>query len=165
MTKANQISVRVTDPKDADLLKSWLMQPGVLRWFPMFDEREVEDAVKIWVGYSKYEACFTAEWNGEPCGMANLYLQPYKKLSHQCLFAIIVSENFRNKGVGKTLLEHIMEKAKEKFKIELLHLEVYQGNPAINLYRRMGFKEYGIEPRFIKEKGEYISKIMMQKKL
>ncbi len=165
MNQDSPISIRVTKPEDAAPLKEWLFEPGVLRWFPMFDEREVDDAVRIWVSYAKYEACFTAEWEGVPCGIANFYLQPYKKLAHQCLFAIIVAEKFRNKGIGTALLSHLVKTGKEKFKIETLHLEVYEGNPAIHLYQRMGFKEYGVEPKFIKEKGEYISKIMMQKHL
>lgn len=162
---SDKTTIRVTQPEDAPLLKSWLFEPGVLRWFPMMDEREVDDAVKIWVGYGKYEACFTAEYEGTACGMANLYLQPYKKLAHQCLFAIIVSEKFRNKGIGTQLLNYLMKTAKEKFKIELLHLEVYEGNPAIHLYQRAGFTVYGTEKHFIKDKGEYISKTMMQKSL
>ncbi len=163
---SHNLTIRVTDiEKDSPHLKSWLFEPGVLRWFPMFDEREVDDAVKIWVSYAKYEACFTIECDGVPCGVANLYLQPYKKLSHQCLFAIVVSEKFRNKGIGKELLTHLMKSAKEKFNIEILHLEVYEGNPAIRLYRRMGFIEYGVEKHFIRDNAEYISKIMMQKYL
>ncbi len=161
----SELSIRITVPEDAPHLKSWLLEPGVLRWFPMFDEREVDDAVRIWVAYAKQEACFTAEWQGEPCGMINLYLQPYKKLAHQCLFAIIVSEKHRNKGIGKALLAHIVHEAKTKFKIELLHLEVYEGNPAIRLYQRTGFTEYGREPKFIKEHGHYTNKIMMQQVL
>lgn len=160
------ITIRPTKPEDdAGPLKQWLMEPGVLRWFPMLDEREVDDSVRIWVSYAKHGACLTADWNNEACGMANLYIQPYKKLAHQCLFAILVSEKQRNKGVGTALLNELMKLAKEKFHIEILHLEVYKGNPAIHLYQRAGFKEYGEQPRFIKEKNEYITKIMMQRYL
>ena len=86
-------------------------------------------------------------------------------MSHQCLFAIIVDEKFRGKGIGAKLLRELMTLAKERFKLELLHLEVYQGNPAINLYKRLGFKEYGIHRRFMKDKGRYLDKILMQKNL
>ena len=55
--------------------------------------------------------------------------------------------------------------AKEEFHIELLHLEVYEGNPAIRLYERFGFVKYGEHPHFIKEEGRYLSKILMQKLL
>jgi len=156
---------RPTKLEDAPALTSWLSDPEILRWFPMFDMREIEDAVRIWVGYARLEAGITAEYNGEPVGMANLYIQPYKKLVHTCLFSIIVKSDLRGKGIGSALIEELLKLAKEKFHIEILHLEVYDGNPARRLYERAGFKEFGRQNKFIKENGKYIAKIFMQKKL
>lgn len=160
-----ELSIRLTRLEDAAPLMQWLMDPKILSWFPMIDSREVEDAVRIWIGYSRIEAALTAEWNGEPCGMANLYIQPYKKLMHTCLFSIIVKENMRGKGIGSALLKQLMKHAKEKFKIEILHLEVYDGNPARRLYERHGFKPFGKQVHFIKENGKYLGKTLMQKQL
>lgn len=162
---SQSINVRPTRSHEDEYLKRWLLEPEVLQWFPMIDEREVDDAVRYWMTFAATGACFTAEWNGMPCGMANLYISGYKKLSHQCLFSIIVSEMYRSKGVGKALIEQLEKVAREKFQIEVLHLEVYDGNPAIHLYQRMGFTEYGRQRRFIKEDGRYIDKILMQKRL
>lgn len=162
---SSPLTFRPTNADDAPYLLQWLSDPKILRWFPMFDAREIEDAVRIWIGYSKIEAGITALYNSEPCGMANLYIQPYKKLAHTCLFSIIVKEEMRGKGVGNQLLEHLMKYAKEKFKIEILHLEVYEGNPARHLYERAGFKKFGSQTRFIKENGKYIPKIFMQRYL
>ncbi len=159
------LSFRLTNQDDAPFLAKWLSDPNILCWFPMCDAREIEDSVRIWIGYSKIESGITALWNGVPCGMANLYIQPYKKQAHTCLFSVIVQEEMRGKGVGKGLLEHLMKHAKEKFKIEILHLEVYEGNPARRLYDRLGFKEFGRQSRFIKENGKYSGKIFMQKYL
>ncbi len=160
------VTIRPGVEADQKCLVEWLLQPGVLNWFPLADLREVEDAARIWVSYYKYGAVLTALWDGVPCGIANLYIQPYKKLAHQCLFAIIVDERLRGKGIGTKLLEELIKLAKEKFNIELLHLEVYEGNPAIRLYERFGFTQYGCEKRFVKEEGnKYLSKILMQKTL
>ena len=103
--------------------------------------------------------------DGKPVGAALLYIQPYKKLAHQCLFSIIIDEVYRGKGIGTELLQALMKLGKEKFHLELLHLEVYEGNPAIGLYRKLGFTEFGGQKHFIKDKNEYIGKILMQKKL
>lgn len=162
---SSHITIRPTREHEGEYLKKWLQEPQVLRWFPMTDEREIDDGVKFWMSFVSMGACLTAEWNGMPCGMANLYIPIYKKISHQCLFSIIVSEFYRNKGVGKCLLEGLEKVAKEQFHIELLHLEVYDSNPAIHLYKKRGFTEYGLQRRFIKENGEYIDKILMQKRL
>ncbi len=160
-----ELSIRLTRFDDAPPLMKWLMDPKILRWFPMIDAREVEDAVRIWVGYARIEAALTADWNGEPCGMANLYIQPYAKLKHTCLLSIIVREDMRGKGVGSALLRRLMQHAKEKFGIEVLHLEVYDGNPAKKLYERLGFKAFGSQAHFIKENGKYMGKTFMQKAL
>jgi RimJ/RimL family protein N-acetyltransferase len=159
------LTIRFGEEADQKYLIDWLLQPGILEWFPLADIREVEDAARIWVSYYKYNAVLTALWDSVPCGIANLYLQPYKKLAHQCLLAIIVDEKFRGKGIGTKLLEELMKLAKERFKIELLHLEVYEGNPAIRLYERLGFTQYGFQRHFVKEGDKYLGKILMQKSL
>ena len=160
------ISVRFAEEGEETHLVQWLLQPNILQWFPLSDLREIEDAARIWMSYSKQNGVLMALWNGEPCGTATLYLHPFRKLAHQALFAIIVAEEFRGKGVGKRLLFELEKLAKERFSIELLHLEVYDGNPAIRLYERLGFVQYGYQKRFIKEQdGSYLGKIMMQKPL
>jgi putative acetyltransferase len=160
-----KIEIRLAVPEDGKYLKKWLFEPGVLRWFPMCNEREVDDAVKLWMDYVKDQAVLTALCDGKPCGICNLYLQPYEKFKHQCLMAIVVGEAYRNKGIGRLLIEELMKIAKEKHHIEILHLEVYEGNPAYYLYEKMGFKKFGFQKHFIKEKNSYLGKTFMQKAL
>jgi putative acetyltransferase len=159
------LTIRFAEESDQKYLVDWLLQPGVLAGFPLADLREIEDAARIWISYAKHNAVLTALWDGVPCGIANLYLQPYQKMAHQCLFAIIVDEKYRGKGIGTQLMQDLMALAKERFKLEFLHLEVYEGNPAIHLYQRLGFEQYGFHRHFIKDQGRYIGKILMQKYL
>jgi RimJ/RimL family protein N-acetyltransferase len=159
------ITIRKAVESDQKYLIEWLLQPGVLEGFPLADLREIEDAARIWVSYEKQNGVLTALWDDVPCGIANLYLQPYKKLAHQCLLAIIVDEKYRGKGVGTLLMKELFVLAKETHKIEFLHIEVYEGNPAKRLYERLGFLQYGIQRHFIKDQGKYLAKVLMQKVL
>jgi RimJ/RimL family protein N-acetyltransferase len=159
------VTFRLSTEADAPYLKKWLDDPKILSWFPMINEKEIDDAVRIWIYFVKQGAGITAEYQGEPCGMAVLNLQPFKKLAHQCLISIVVSENMRNKGIGTALMKELMRLAKETFKLESLHLEVYETNPAKHLYDRLGFTEFGRQEHFVKEKGEYLGKIMMESAL
>jgi ribosomal protein S18 acetylase RimI-like enzyme len=163
---SNSVTIRPTESADEKYLIDWLLRPGILEWFPLENAREIEDASRLWISYAKINAALTALWDEEVVGLATLYLPSFRKLTKQSLFAIIVREEFRGKGVGSKLLNELIRLAKEHFHIELLHLEVYEGNPAINLYRKMGFEQYAFQSHFVKEEnGKYIGNIMMQKRL
>jgi len=166
MVQVKNFKIRLTQDSDATYLTKWLTDPEILRWFPMCNNLEIDDAVKIWMSYTKQEAVITAVENNIPCGIANLYIQSFKKLSHQALFAIIVAKEYRGKGVGTALIKELIDMAKMKFNLELIHLEVYEGNPAQRLYERLGFVKYGVHKKFLKDlDGKYYDKILMQKPL
>jgi RimJ/RimL family protein N-acetyltransferase len=158
------LDIRYTDLSDGKYLRQWLQEPGILRWFPMYDEVEIDDAVTRWIAFSKYRCSLTATFNGEPCGLTTLYLQPYKKLAHQCEFGIIVGTGHRNKGIGNELIKNIINLGRNYYGIELLHLQVYAENPAIHLYQRWGFKEFGRQTHWIKEApDDYRGRVFMEK--
>jgi ribosomal protein S18 acetylase RimI-like enzyme len=159
------LEIEVSRIEDGEMFKHLLLQPDVLQYFPMYDLREIEDSVRVWEIFCRKGASLTAYFEGKRCGLAFLNLQGYKKFAHQCLITIIVDQNYRNKGIGTKLLEELFLLAKKPFNLEILHLEVYETNPAINLYERMGFAEFGIQRKFIKEEGRYIGKIFMEKNL
>lgn len=160
------VEIRYTETEDGKFLKEWLSDPEVGRWFPMHDAPEIDHAVSCWVGFSRYKCSLTAVYNGTPCGLATLYLQPYRKLSHQCEFGIIVNGKSRGQGIGSMLLKNLMHLAKEYFRIELLHLQVYAENPAMRLYRRCGFREFGRQTHWIKELDEgYRARVFMERLL
>lgn len=159
-----KLDIRYTEPTDAPHLKEWLSDPTVATWFPMADVVEIDDAVNRWIGFSRYRCSLTAVLDGVPCGIATLYLQPYRKLAHQCEFGIIVAPAYRNKGIGADLIKNLTHLAKEFFHIELLHLQVYANNPAIRLYKRCGFREFGHQSHWIKElDGTFTGRTFMEK--
>ncbi len=160
------VTIRYSVPQDAVWLKDWLSRPEALKAYPMCNEMEVDDAARRWISFSRLRSSLTIEYQGIPVGIATLHIHWYKRLCHQCDFAIIVHPDYRGKGFGAFLLSSIMKLAKKQFRIDLLHLQVYQDNPAIKLYSRFGFKEFGCHPAWIKDgSNEYISVLYMGRKL
>jgi ribosomal protein S18 acetylase RimI-like enzyme len=161
----DKVELRYTVEEDALHLKKWLMEPDVLPGFPMHTEVEVDDSVKHWISFYRLKSSLTAMIDDEPVGLATLCLMPYEKIKHQALVSIIVTEKVRGKGVGTVLLNNLIHLAKNYFSLEYLYLEVYEGNRAISLYQRFGFKEVGRQPHFMKEGDRYVSKIIMERKI
>lgn len=160
------VEIRLSEESDVAYVRVWMREPGILRWFSMVREIEVMDAIRYWCSFFSVGSSLTATVDGEPAGMANIYVQPFAKTKHQALFVIMVAEKFRGSGIGTKLIKELMKLGKEKFHLKSLHLEVFEDNPAIRLYKRLGFKQYGRHPKFLKETdGSYRDKIMMEKEL
>ncbi len=161
-----ELVIRYTEPGDAEHLHLWLNEQSTKRWFAMHDDVEVEDSVKRWISFYRYKCSLTATLDGVPCGIATLYLQPYRRLAHQSDFGIIVGREHRGNKVGELLLTSLMDLAKNTFGIELLHLQVYGDNPAIKIYRRFGFHEFGRQTRWLKHAdGTYSQRVFMERML
>lgn len=62
--------------------------------------------------------------------------------------SLIVKEKYRGKGVGKKLLNQIIDCLKERG-AEVITLEVYLDNSAREFYRKMGFKEQELKMKFV----------------
>ena len=127
----------------------------------------VDDAVVRWISFCRFRCSLTIVKEGIPIGIATLYLQPYLRLVHQCEFGIILDPEARGQGLGTILLNHLLHLAKEKFQIELIHLQVYDKNPAaIRFYQRFGFKTFGEQVGWIKEgDGRYGGRLFMERML
>ena len=91
--------------------------------------------------------------------------QNRKRLSHTGCFGLLIQKDYRGLGIGKMLIQALLEWAEKNPLIEKVSLAVYSTNHrAISLYKRMGFIEEG---RKIKEfkfaDNEYVDDILMYK--
>jgi ribosomal protein S18 acetylase RimI-like enzyme len=161
---SDKITIRNLVEADLYTLSEYLMDPSVLQFYPMSNMTEVQEALKIWLFYAQKGHAYTIEVNNKAAGMAILYVNSYQKLAKQALFAIVIGEKYRGKGIGTKLLQYLMKQAKYTYKIINLHLEVYENNPAYSLYKRLGFKEYARHNNFMREQNsdKKNQKIMME---
>ena len=63
------------------------------------------------------------------------------------LIDIALLEEHRNRGVGTQLLRQLLEECATRR--DTLRLQVLQDNPAIWLYRRLGFVKAGADPMYV----------------
>ena len=79
------------------------------------------------------------------------------KLRHKAyISSMYVQQEYREKGVGKLLVNELIERAKAINEVEILLLDIVQNNVlAKALYLSLGFQIYGTEKRAYKYKSQY----------
>lgn len=103
-----------------------------------------------------------AEQEGHLVGHAFLEPYPLQALSHVADLNIAVHLGWQSKGIGKKLLEQIIEWAKNSSSLEKIQLNVRASNAAaLSLYKKMGFQEEGRLKNRLKIKDRYIDDIVM----
>jgi len=104
--------------------------------------------------------------NNQLAGVSDIELKN-KVVSHQGSFGIIIDKNFRGDGVGGILMDNVIKEAKEKFKsLKIIDFDVFGDNIiAQNLYKKMGFKKYGLLPKGIKHRDKFVDQILMYKEI
>ena len=84
------------------------------------------------------------------------------KERHVGTFGISVHQKYRGLGIGKILASTVIQQAKENMALEKIILEAFLANkPAISLYKRLGFREYGRLPNGVKQSGEFMDRVFM----
>ena len=105
---------------------------------------------------------FIAEVDGKLVGAIDFKNGNKEKISHQGAFAMNILPEYRNYGIGRALLETLINWAKNNSKIEKVCLEVMEDNlGAIQLYKNLGFFEEGRKAKGVKLDGGYQDLILM----
>ena len=101
----------------------------------------------------------------EIVGMAGFMGREGAKDAHKgMLWGMYVRADLRNAGVGRRLAMAVIDFARDR--VELLQLAVVRDNePARRLYAGLGFVEYGIERKSLKQNGRYYDEVLMAKEL
>ncbi len=76
------------------------------------------------------------------------------------MIQVYVKPEHRGTGMSRALVEHLIDYASDK--VIQIHLGVWSENePAIRLYKRLGFEVYGTEPRYLFVNGRYLDEHLM----
>ncbi len=160
ITSSPDFDIRFSTLDDLPSLKKWLK--AELHWYPPSDDEELENFAGIWLSFAKYNASLTAVFKNRPIGIGTLFLMPYRKVAHQCMFQLIVDPENQRKGVGQALVKNLKHLAKNRFRLDLMHVEILDESPLIQLLKVQGFTEFARQEKYVKENGVYFPRILME---
>ncbi|HEY0295442.1 MAG TPA: GNAT family protein [Bordetella sp.] len=120
------------------------------------------DGFRQWTS-GKESALFGAFVGGHLAGMVGMTRQPRSKMRHKAyIWGMYIEPGQRGLGLGGRLLEAALASAAALPGLRQVQLSVNAGNaPAIALYERAGFREYGREPEALCVAGALYDEILM----
>lgn len=160
LTEESDYDIRYTELSDEQFLKQTLMDEEIGKWYPSSSESDVNIFVRNWAGFARYKCSITALYKGEIAGCATLFLMPYTKVAHLAMMYMVVAKKFQGRGIGRSLLKNINHLAKTRFRLESIHVEVFEGSPIEGLLPKEGYKEIIKQDNFVEfEEGMRARKI------
>jgi RimJ/RimL family protein N-acetyltransferase len=130
-------------------------------------EERAQEPTAYWVRRiadpSGLSAAFGAFDGEELVGTVALEFSAKPKTRHKALvIGMYVVPVARGTGASRGLLQAALNCARQRSGIQLLTLTVTEGNePAIRLYRSVGFEAFGVEPMAILTPGGFKGKVHM----
>jgi ribosomal protein S18 acetylase RimI-like enzyme len=96
--------------------------------------------------------------DGNLVGIATFIRDTGEKERHKGrIYGVYVSSAYRARGIGRSLLTHLLDLARQDPSLEQVLLAVGSSqNAARELYRSLGFETYGTEPRALKVGNRYV---------
>jgi RimJ/RimL family protein N-acetyltransferase len=160
-------TIRVLTANDAALfrdirLEGLRLSPAAFRY--TLAEEQVHDLA--WFRARLVDAIvFGAFRDGELVGVAGFAAQTGQQVAHKgLLWGMYVRETARGSGVGRALVQRVLDHAQGK--VDLVQLTVVEDNRAAQrLYAALGFTQYAVEPDALKRNGRLFNEVMMMRKL
>lgn len=158
------VDIRYSVLADEPYLLKWMKDPNVHQWFNMSSEEDIVSGVNNWIGFSRYRASLTATIDQKPCGIATLFLMPYRKMVHQALLYIVVDPKKEKKGVGTLLVKNVLNLAEKYFHLESVYVEVFEGSKILSILEAFSFETVAYQEKYVKDANGYKARIVLQKR-
>jgi len=151
------IEIRRAEPGDYKAAQQVHAQPNALRGtlqlpFPSEEmwRKRLEDMAD-----DKY--ALVACVKGELVGMGGIDLFKSPRRRHVGYIGLAVHDKWHSKGVGTALMKALIDLADNWLNLSRLELTVFVDNePAVKLYKKLGFVIEGTHKKFAFRDGEYV---------
>ncbi|AOM83867.1 GNAT family N-acetyltransferase [Salisediminibacterium beveridgei] len=164
--------IRVAVPEDARNILGYLKQVGgesdhllIDGWgLPISEAEEISILQKM---KDDPGACMlVGEMDEKLVSIASYQASSNQRIAHHAELAVSVKKACWGKGIGRKMIEALIDEAAKSERIRILHLKVKADNErAIRLYKGLGFQEIGRFESFFHIKGTDYDAVLMNLKM
>lgn len=155
-------SIRAAEPADAIGIAALLGLPGTFEGTLQLPDMPVASRL-AWLQAVDPQACKLVAVAGDAVvAMGALYPVPSLRRSHVRSLAIAVAPDWQRQGLGRQLMERLLDWADHWGHVLRIELHVHADNErAIALYQRLGFAEEGRHRGYALKNGQYVDSLSM----
>jgi ribosomal protein S18 acetylase RimI-like enzyme len=158
---AKNLDIRLLDVPDAAAFREIRLQaisdsPSAV--WPTFEEEAKRTIEEVEARIQRRDTQFVigAFIDMKLVGIAGLRREPLEQVRHKAvLWGVFISPDQRREGLARKLFSRVASRAREEGVLQI-HLCVNAQNArAQNLYRSLGFRSFGLEPRAMRVGDKY----------
>lgn len=162
-----EYTIRPIEPRDAGDINAMRRMPGVFETIlgnPGENRKKTEDMI---AGLGPNDFMFVAAACDDAgaervIGSISLKVFSNPRTRHAAGIGLMVHRDFQNQGIGRAMLEKVLDLADNWLMLVRLELTVFADNGrAIHLYESMGFEREGIRRKAAVRNGIYMDEIAM----
>lgn len=172
---ADGVPYLIRYPKRTDLQELWryINELSKEKTFINYQGEEISlGDERVWLNgvikqnKERFSLHLVVESKGKIIGVSGIEMRG-RAQKHLGYFGISVAKEFRNKGIGKKIMEIVIKEGRDTLEpLKIIYLDVFGNNPiARSIYKSFGFKEYGKLPGGLLYRGEPEDEILMYKKV
>jgi len=157
------LQIRPIAIEDAEQISRIRRLDGVREGILAVTSERLDVTVNFIKSLSDDDRAFVAvEKKDEIAGMAVIVKNKCFKRRHSAMLAIMVAPYYQEKGIGTTLMKRLLDEADEKLFLRRIELLVLTDNtPAINLYKKFGFKIEATRKNAAVKDGRFVDEYFM----
>lgn len=155
-----KIELRPINDEDLKITRQWRNNPLTYKWCrqyePVSEAHHIAYWQRVWKDPSTKLFMLEAEL---PVGVGGLTSIDW--INRKAEFSLYIAHEFSRHHFGEAALKKIVEYGFGTLNLNRIWGEVFQGNPAIEMFQRVGFKIEGRLKGSYFRNGEYIDSILI----
>lgn len=151
---------RLSSDRELDLAFRWRNDPRVYQWCRQNDILHYRDH-EDWFDRQRTDKTMSMYfiWEDEdsvprPLGVCGL--TSIDHVNSRAEFSLYIDPEMQGCGFGEAALRALLNKAFFTYNLNLVWGESFTGNPAMNMFRRIGFKDEGVRRAYYFRDGKYV---------
>ena len=163
MPAPESVLIRSAEPSDAAGISALLGAPGTMEGTLQLPDMPVALRLEMHQRVDPYSCRLVAVADGQVVGWAALHgMNAGLRRAHVRLLAIALLPDWQGRGVGRQLMERLLDWADRWAGVLRIELNVHCDNEhAIALYRSLGFVEEGRHRGYVLKDGRYSDALTM----